>query len=123
MGDFQHIPESVESVGKRTNRGVKLSAKCRMVTRPQSFPRKTLNQLFSLKHLRMGGLLSEQIMYFLLKTAALEVVRRVSRARCPIVWQSIQALQMFCYPPLKWLSRLPLLKSLVKGMQVCSPCI
>lgn len=56
---------------------------------------------------------------FLLKVGALEIVRRLSKARCPSVWSGLQALQVFCYPPLKWLQRWDPLKNLIKGAQVC----
>lgn len=56
---------------------------------------------------------------FLLKVGALETVRRLSKARCPFVWSGLQALQVFCYPPLKWLQRWNPFRNLIKGAQVC----
>lgn len=57
---------------------------------------------------------------FLLKVAALETVRRVSKTKYPFVWRSLQALQVICYPPLKWIQRWAPFKGLVQGLQVCS---
>uniref|UniRef100_A0A1J3H2U2 Sec14 cytosolic factor n=1 Tax=Noccaea caerulescens TaxID=107243 RepID=A0A1J3H2U2_NOCCA len=57
---------------------------------------------------------------FLLKIAVLEVVRRVSKAKCPHLWNSLQALQCFCYPPLKWIQRWAPFKELIKAMQMLS---
>lgn len=61
-----------------------------------------------------------QVAMFLLKVAALEAVRRVSRSKCPPVWRGIQALQILCCPPFKWIQRWAPFKGLVKGVQVCS---
>ncbi|VVB11145.1 unnamed protein product [Arabis nemorensis] len=57
---------------------------------------------------------------FLLKIAVLEVVRRVSKAKCPHLWNSLQALQCLCYPPLKWIQRWAPFKELIKAMQMLS---
>lgn len=57
---------------------------------------------------------------FLLKVAALETTRRVSRAKCPYAWRSLQAFQMLCYPPFKWVRRWAPFKGLVQGMQMLS---
>ncbi|KAE9585715.1 hypothetical protein Lal_00009970 [Lupinus albus] len=57
---------------------------------------------------------------FLLKVAALEMIRRFSKSRCPYVWQGLQALQMLCYPPLEWIQWWAPFKRLVKSMQILS---
>ncbi|CAN1808634.1 Phosphatidylinositol/phosphatidylcholine transfer protein SFH12 [Linum perenne] len=57
---------------------------------------------------------------FLLKVAALETVRRVSKSKCPPVWHGVQALQFLCYPPFKWIQRWAPLKGLVQGVQMIS---
>ncbi|KAL8208581.1 hypothetical protein R6Q57_007993 [Mikania cordata] len=57
---------------------------------------------------------------FLLKVGALETVRRLSKSRCPFVWSGLQALQVFCYPPLKWLQRWNPFRNLIKGAQTLS---
>lgn len=60
---------------------------------------------------------TREIAFFLLKVAALEAVRRLSRARCPFVWRAVQAFQCLCYPPFKWIQRWTPLRILVKGAQ------
>ncbi|XP_009353705.2 uncharacterized protein LOC103944947 [Pyrus x bretschneideri] len=70
--------------------------------------------------LRIGNGVVSQAALFLLKMAALETVRRFSRAKCPWAWRGFQALQFLCYPPFKWLQRFAPFKALVNGMQVVS---
>lgn len=60
-----------------------------------------------------------QLVFFLVKVAALETVRRISQSKCPFVWSGLQALQVVCYPPLKWMQRWNPFRVLVEGMQVC----
>lgn len=75
----------------------------------------------SLQHinsLRIGNGAASQVALFLLKMAALETVRRFSRAKCPWAWRGFQALQFLCYPPFKWFQRFAPFKALVNGMQV-----
>ncbi|KAJ0911642.1 putative CRAL-TRIO lipid binding domain-containing protein [Helianthus annuus] len=57
---------------------------------------------------------------FLLKVGALEAVRRLSKARYPFVWSGLQALQVLCYPPLKWLQKWDPFSKLIKGVQMLS---
>lgn len=61
-----------------------------------------------------------QIMPFLLKVAALEIVRRLSRSKCPLVWQVVQAFQLIAYPPLKWIGRWKPFRNLITGVQSVS---
>lgn len=63
------------------------------------------------------GTVSE-IGHFLLKLAVLEAVRRISDVYCPVLWQSLQALQCVCLPPLKWIQKWSFFKGFVKCMQV-----
>ncbi|EPS66043.1 hypothetical protein M569_08737, partial [Genlisea aurea] len=44
----------------------------------------------------------DDLVTFIGKVFALETVRRVSKAKCPILWTTLQGLQLLCYPPLKW---------------------
>ncbi|KAK9727266.1 hypothetical protein RND81_05G269700 [Saponaria officinalis] len=60
------------------------------------------------------------IAFFVLKVVALETTRRVSMSKCPFFWHSIQACQMLCYPPFKWVQRWAPFKGLVQGMQMLS---
>ncbi|KAI3814367.1 hypothetical protein L1987_19120 [Smallanthus sonchifolius] len=57
---------------------------------------------------------------FLLTTAALEIVRRFSSDHCPFIWRGLQALQVLCCPPFKWIQKWAPFTSLVKGMQTLS---
>ncbi|OIT31527.1 PREDICTED: uncharacterized protein LOC109208569 [Nicotiana attenuata] len=61
-----------------------------------------------------------QLVFFLVKVAALETVRRISQSKCPLVWSGLQALQVVCYPPLKWMQRWSPFRVLVDGMQMLS---
>lgn len=67
-----------------------------------------------------GGGTLQNAAVFLLKVAVLEVVRRVSKAKCPHLWNTLQALQCFCYPPLKWIRRWAPFKDFIKAMQMLS---
>ncbi|KAI3507773.1 hypothetical protein L1887_22767 [Cichorium endivia] len=60
------------------------------------------------------------IAFFLLKVGALETVRRLSKTWCPFLWSSLQALQMLCFPPFKWLEKWDPFKNLIKGVQIFS---
>lgn len=74
------------------------------------------NHLIS--HMNLGRVAANPTASFLIKVAALEVVRRFSKARCPFVWSALQALQVVCFPPFKWIQRWNPFRALVKGMQV-----
>ncbi|AEE78160.1 putative protein [Arabidopsis thaliana] len=69
---------------------------------------------------RFGSGTARNAAVFLLKIAVLEVVRRVSKAKCPHLWNSLQALQCLCYPPLKWIQRWAPFKELINAMQMLS---
>ncbi|KAJ6715896.1 SEC14 CYTOSOLIC FACTOR FAMILY PROTEIN / PHOSPHOGLYCERIDE TRANSFER FAMILY PROTEIN [Salix koriyanagi] len=84
---------------------------------PKAFPLGAYNHIVSSVH---GTGLVGQVAIFLLKVAALETVRRVSRSKCPHVWNGLQALQLLCYPPFKWIKRWAPFKGLVKGVQMFS---
>ncbi|KAL6967485.1 hypothetical protein U1Q18_033295 [Sarracenia purpurea var. burkii] len=87
---------------------------------PKSFSEKFARQVGSFNRSRMGRGTAHDAALFLLKIAALETVRRFSRARCPFVWCAIQALQFLCYPPLKWIQRWVPIKGLVNCLQTLS---
>ncbi|KAL3518214.1 hypothetical protein ACH5RR_020803 [Cinchona calisaya] len=71
-------------------------------------------------HVNLGWVAASPAASFLLKVAALEVVRRFSKARCPFLWSTLQALQVVCYPPFKWIQRWNPFRTLVKGVQMLS---
>ena len=102
--------------------GTKVPQKSLIASRPKIFSKSTNGDghLASLGHGRMGSSVIGNIALFLLKVAALETIRRFSRAKCPFAWRGIQALQLICYPPLKWMHRWTPFRVLAKGMQVCA---
>lgn len=69
---------------------------------PETYSKKSL-QCVSLVKQGVGHPVVGDIGVFLLTTAALEIVRRISKAKCPFVWQGLQALQLLCYPPFRWI--------------------
>lgn len=85
---------------------------------PKAFSEESLSRLASRDHMVKG--VAGNVALFLLKVAALETTRRVSQAKCPVAWRSLQAFQMLCYPPLKWVRRWAPFKGLVQGMQMLS---
>ncbi|KAF6172071.1 hypothetical protein GIB67_029489 [Kingdonia uniflora] len=118
MGDSYHTSSSwnleLPSIGTSRKASGALVASV-----PKTFKQKTFKNLGLLyrgtvEHDEYVG----HITFFLLKVAALEVMRRVSRVYCPLVWRSLQALQTLCYPPFKWIQRWTPFKELVLGMQV-----
>ncbi|KAG0465157.1 hypothetical protein HPP92_019321 [Vanilla planifolia] len=49
---------------------------------------------------------------------ALETVRRFSEVKVSSLWKVVQAFQIFCYPPFKWLQRWGPLRIIVRGAQI-----
>ncbi|XP_071726672.1 uncharacterized protein [Rutidosis leptorrhynchoides] len=72
------------------------------------------------KDVKAGKMPVHDVALFLLKVGALEIVRRLSKARCHFVWSGLQVLQVFCYPPLKWLQRWDPFSNIIKGAQMLS---
>ncbi|KAH9627527.1 hypothetical protein KSS87_016241 [Heliosperma pusillum] len=68
----------------------------------------------------VGGGVCGDVAFFVLKLVALETTRRVSKSKCPFAWRSLQACQMLCYPPFKWVQRWAPFKGLVQGMRILS---
>ncbi|KAK7325001.1 hypothetical protein VNO77_29008 [Canavalia gladiata] len=91
-----------------------------VASQPKSFVQRNHEHLISLIHGRFESKAVGQITFFLLKVAALEIIRRFSKSRCPCVWRGLQTLQILCYPPFKWIQRWAPFKGLVKSMQVLS---
>ncbi|KAK7272079.1 hypothetical protein RJT34_28465 [Clitoria ternatea] len=87
---------------------------------PKSVVHRNHQLLISLIHGRFGSSAVGRITIFLLKVAALEIIRRLSKSRCSCVWRGLQALQILSYPPFKWIERWAPFKGLVKTMQVLS---
>lgn len=109
--------KNVHSVN--TLSGGKTSKNTLVASSPGSISPKTFKHMIPSKHiirLRKGS--ASHTISFLLKVVALEAVRRISKARCPFIWRAIQALQVFGYPPFKWIQRWEPLKFIVEGVQV-----
>ncbi|KAF7823592.1 sec14 cytosolic factor [Senna tora] len=121
MGDTLKISNSSKNP-KSSNliAGKKAYNKSLVASRPRGFGRKNHEQLVSLIHGGFGSSTVGHITFFLVKVAALEAVRRFTKSRCPAVWRGLQALQIFCYPPFKWIQKWALFKGLVKSMQALS---
>ena len=116
MGDPTH--KSVRDQGQGQGQGQTVVYKGKTVASDhKSFPRSACKLIVYSTH---GTGPVGQVAIFLLKVATLETVRRVSRSKCPQVWNGLQALQLLCYPPFKWIQRWAPFKGLVKGVQVVS---
>ncbi|KAJ8750608.1 hypothetical protein K2173_015782 [Erythroxylum novogranatense] len=91
-----------------------------LATGPEGFPQSAYKRITSLSHgINSGGAFGNAAL-FLLKVAALETVRRVSKSKCPLVWRGIQVLQLLCYPPLKWIQKWVPFKGFIEGVQMFS---
>ncbi|KAK7257797.1 hypothetical protein RIF29_32032 [Crotalaria pallida] len=107
-------PSSAAITGKNTYK------KLLVASRPKGFVRRNYGHLVSLTHGDFGSSVVGRATFFLLKVAALEIVRRVSKTRFPSLWRCLQGLQILVYPPFKWIQRWAPFKGLVKSMQVLS---
>ncbi|KAF9596293.1 hypothetical protein IFM89_008819 [Coptis chinensis] len=104
MGDYSFSSKKLEIPSRKRS---KISA----IT---AIP-KTINKRMDSMYQNRPGL--ECIAVFLFKAAALEMVRRISKAKCPVFWTALQGLQLLCYPPFKWIQRWAPLRVLVMGIQ------
>ncbi|CAI9108062.1 OLC1v1007578C4 [Oldenlandia corymbosa var. corymbosa] len=126
MGDSASVSgPSTTFLGSDSSISVKKSRGRLIASGQKSFEHQSLRKLHS--HLRWinPGKLGKRVAAgpvtsFLLEVAVLEIVRRLSKAKCPLVWSTLQALQVFCYPPFKWIQRWNPFQALVKGMQMLS---
>ncbi|XP_021720897.1 uncharacterized protein LOC110688454 [Chenopodium quinoa] len=89
----------------------------KVASMPKTLTRKSFDHIPS-KDRAVRGVAAD-VGFFLLKVAVLETTRRFSNAKCPFAWRSLQAFQMLCYPPFKWIKWAPF-KSLVHSMQMLS---
>ncbi|KMZ62772.1 hypothetical protein ZOSMA_446G00090 [Zostera marina] len=108
------MPDSSRNMEISSNR---LTTTQQIVHCPKFTTKKTLNQM---KVMFLGCETSSQIAVFLLKLAALEIIRRLSSRKCPAFWQALQAMQVLTCPPLKWIQRWAPIKNLVNGLQAIS---
>ncbi|KAE8670476.1 SEC14 cytosolic factor family protein / phosphoglyceride transfer family protein, putative isoform 2 [Hibiscus syriacus] len=87
---------------------------------PKSVSRSSCRQLSAVRNRVNVKDAAGHAAIFLLKVAALETVRRVSKAKCPFLWRGFQALQVICYPPFNRVQKWVPIKGLIKGMQTLS---
>ncbi|KAL3523796.1 hypothetical protein ACH5RR_016630 [Cinchona calisaya] len=114
MGDSLRVSSSNRSLEARTICCKKQSITYLACSASKVLSQKALKCITSVKQQMQGSGVAGNILVFLVTTAALEVVRRFSRAKCPFIWRALQALQVLCYPPFKWLQRWHPFKGLVK---------
>ncbi|KAK4762444.1 hypothetical protein SAY86_008212 [Trapa natans] len=100
--------------------GKKVPGKSLVASRPKAFSGGAYRLISSLSYQGKGSDIVGNAAFFLLKVAALEAIRRFSKAKCPFVWRGVQALQLLCYPPLKWIQRWAPIRGLIKTMQTLS---
>lgn len=121
MGNFVHsYGSSKNSEMTGVGNGKNVSKKCVVPSGSEAFSQNTLRHVGSLNHGKIVKGNARHVALFFLKVATLEMVRRLSKAKCPFAWRGLQALQFLCYPPFKWIHRWAPFKGLVKGMQVHS---
>nr|GMD73492.1 SEC14-like protein 5 [Ipomoea batatas] len=121
------MEDSVSNPSSRRNSGTNCamissnpSKRHAIASGSKSFAHQSLKRISLLDCGKVGRGAGGQIALFLLKVAALESVRRISKSKCPPVWSGLQALQVVCYPPFKWIQRWNPFGMLVKGMQMLS---
>ncbi|PKA48550.1 hypothetical protein AXF42_Ash017449 [Apostasia shenzhenica] len=86
----------------------------------EAIPLRPSKLLVSSKTLRLIPNHSAEIFSLAIKVAALETLRRFSKARCPILWRVVRSFQVLSYPPFKWMQRWGPLRILVNGAQKIS---
>nr|XP_043620737.1 uncharacterized protein LOC122592546 isoform X2 [Erigeron canadensis] len=121
MGDLfrNHVPStSYEAAQSTTSR--KDSKLTLVASGSKLLSHASSKQIPLFNNMKLRQLPANDMALFLLKVGWLEMVRRLSKAKCPFVWSGLQALQVFCYPPLKWLQRWAPFRNLIKGAQIMS---
>ncbi|KAK9280634.1 hypothetical protein L1049_014330 [Liquidambar formosana] len=121
MGDSMHGSDSSKKSNITHVVTTKKASNGRLVASGfKAFSKNTFRHIASLNNVSLGRGAAGHAAYFLLKVAALEMFRRFSKAKCPFAWGGLQALQVLCYPPFKWIQKWAPFKGLVKGMQILS---
>ncbi|CAA7389657.1 unnamed protein product [Spirodela intermedia] len=121
MGDYSCVPGSSKISELSTSLASNKMKNCSLVassSRPIS--EKMVKRMIPMKHLGLEGGPTGRVLMFLLKVAALEVVRRVSEVKCPLVWRVLQGFQFLGYVPLKWLQRWSPIRNTARLMQTIS---
>jgi len=114
MANFtKHFQSSSNSDSEKKYQGTLVASPAKAISP------KAINHIMP-KQLILSRESSVQVASFFAKVIALEVVRRISKARCPFIWNSIQALQVLGYPPFRWIQRWAPLKFFVQGIQKLS---
>jgi len=72
---------------------------------PKALLQKAVVPFVSLKQVKVTRETTGKFVFFLLKVAALEVVRRISEAKFPVLWKGIQGIGLLKCPPFSWLQR------------------
>ncbi|KAF3794083.1 Phosphatidylinositol/phosphatidylcholine transfer protein [Nymphaea thermarum] len=103
-----------------SSRNKQVSGKCSVASSSKKLLPYTFKRLMSLDHAKFGKETALQVGSFLLKLAALEVVRKISKARCPFLWQAVQGLYLLTYPPFRFLQRWKPFRFLIEGSQKMS---
>ncbi|XP_060212652.1 uncharacterized protein LOC132640187 [Lycium barbarum] len=120
MGDLPCPPYPNQRLEARIISREKLPKICLVASATKHFSAKTLKCITKVKQsVQTSGFAGDAVI-FLATTAVLEIVRRLSKARCPFIWSGLQALQVFCFPPFKWIQKWAPLKPLVKQLQKLS---
>lgn len=120
MGDMEYSSMSKSPKPSSATTGRKAYKKSLVASSAEGFVQRNHERPVPRIH---GGFRSSavgHITFFLLKGAALETVRRLSKRRFSYAWRGLQALQILCYPPFKWIQKWAPLKGLVNSMQVCN---
>lgn len=123
MGDSLHLPNSSRNLEKRVICYKKQPIRFLVASASKGLSQTTFKCVTAVKQHIQGNPTACEIVVFLLKVAALEVVRRFSKARCTFVWRALQALQIFSYPPFKWIERWGPFKGFVKHTKVVSAAL
>uniref|UniRef100_A0A804P6K3 SEC14 cytosolic factor family protein / phosphoglyceride transfer family protein n=1 Tax=Zea mays TaxID=4577 RepID=A0A804P6K3_MAIZE len=110
----KHLQPSSKSGNDRKYQGTLVASPAKDISP------KCANRIVPSKQLILGGDSIGHLASILIKVVALEAVRRVSKARYPFIWNSVQALQILVYPPFSWIQRWAPLKFLVQGIQKLS---
>ena len=107
----------IANIGKKQDGSGKAQPDQRLVASIPKQPQVALKRIINADHNRFMGTICKTGL-FLLKLAILEAVRRFSKAHCPSLWHGLQALQVACLPPLKWLQRWRVFRGLIGFLQV-----
>ncbi|KAL6980516.1 hypothetical protein U1Q18_022155 [Sarracenia purpurea var. burkii] len=120
MGDSLRMVHSSKKFELKAVTTKKQSADCLIASTSKGLPQKASKCFTSVKQGLFGSADTGDIGIFMAKTVSLEIVRRYSRTKCPAVWYGLQALQVLCYPPFKWIQTWAPFKFLIRYIQTLS---